>query len=898
MDNNTKESRKFWRVKTKAPSLSYIISHQLGISTLLAQLLINRGIYTVEQAREYLESGLASMHSPELLCDLPKAVERIKEAIRCKEKIMVYGDYDADGVTATALLVRTFHYLGVNVATYIPNRLAEGYGLHLDSLQKAVSEGITLLITVDCGISSVAEAKWAKDNKLDLIITDHHEPPAELPQAYAIINPKRRECRYPFKELAGVGVALKLAQALLGGYVNNSRGWQELLTFACIGTVADIVPLVGENRIIVKNGLSMLAKPENNGLQALLEVTGLNQKLFEAREVGYVLAPRLNAAGRMGEPDIALNLLLTDDKSEARQLADNLEKLNKLRQKIETEIFEEIRIILDTDKAAAEEQVIVLASPDWHVGVIGIVASRLVTVYNKPVILIAIENEEGKGSARSIPGFNIYQALSSCRSLLLNFGGHATAAGFSIEAGRIEEFRNRINDYAWQANNGEWVSPPLELDSLIDLEQVSEELINELNLLKPFGHLNPVPLFGCRQATIINYRSVGRDAAHLKLLLKCRDKTLEGIGFNLGAYADLLADFDKVDLAFIPDMNVYNGKTSIQIRIKELGTPAVFDTRDIKLQSSLSAGYRHLPTDTVTADWEALFIPEFVHRKLRSVLQGEFIREQICNTISWSIKAKDCRNLHNKPETLLSIVLKGEPSIVVTSYGYRTIELTDFLQLAEPSLAGRVAFCNGAMTEEARSKVIQAMADGAFSVLVTTPGVASGFVQQFSQAVIYDLPYEENDFVNSLKAVCPGGDLYLLYTAKDLLENVAALNNLAPDRNFLATVYTILRREQKKNDTVNCTVNYIYDCMNRAGCGLSNRKLLQVALNIFEELKLLTVEGYGANALWRLNPAPKNKKDLNEAKTYKYLHQLKDNTLEWMKRFHAQPINNEKFLLN
>jgi single-stranded-DNA-specific exonuclease len=344
MNNNTRENQKLWRVKATAPSLSYIISRQLGISTLLAQLLINRGIYTVEQARDYLESGLAGMHSPGLLCDLPKAVERIKEAIRCEERIMIYGDYDADGITATALLVRTFHYLGVNVATYIPNRLTEGYGLRLDALQKAVSEGVALLITVDCGISSITEAKWAKENELDLIITDHHEPPAELPQAYAVINPKRQDCRYPFKKLAG--------------------------------------------------------------LRALFEATELKHKLLGAREIGYVLAPRLNAAGRMGDPGIALNLLLTDNMSEAMQLANQLENLNRLRQKIETEIFEEIKTMLDTNKAAAGDQVIVLASPDWHIGVIGIVASRLVTLYNKPVLLIAIDNEEGKGSARSIPGLD------------------------------------------------------------------------------------------------------------------------------------------------------------------------------------------------------------------------------------------------------------------------------------------------------------------------------------------------------------------------------------------------------------------------------------------------------------------------------------------------------------
>jgi single-stranded-DNA-specific exonuclease len=352
MNNNTRENQKLWRVKATAPSLSYIISRQLGISTLLAQLLINRGIYTVEQARDYLESGLAGMHSPGLLCDLPKAVERIKEAIRCEERIMIYGDYDADGITATALLVRTFHYLGVNVATYIPNRLTEGYGLRLDALQKAVSEGVALLITVDCGISSITEAKWAKENELDLIITDHHEPPAELPQAYAVINPKRQDCRYPFKKLAGVGVALKLAQALLGESVNDSKRWQELLGFACIGTVADIVPLQGENRIIVKNGLNMLVKPENTGLRALFEATELKHKLLGAREIGYVLAPRLNAAGRMGDPGIALNLLLTDNMSEAMQLANQLENLNRLRQKIETEIFEEIKTMLDTNKAA------------------------------------------------------------------------------------------------------------------------------------------------------------------------------------------------------------------------------------------------------------------------------------------------------------------------------------------------------------------------------------------------------------------------------------------------------------------------------------------------------------------------------------------------------------------
>lgn len=890
MNNITRNNQKIWRVKASAPALCQIFARKLGISPLTAQLLVNRGIYTVEHARDYLGCELTRLHRPELLCDMPKAVARIIESVRRRDKILIYGDYDVDGITATALMVRVFKRLGVDVDYHIPNRLTEGYGLRLEVLKEAALNGTNLVITVDCGISSIEEALWARLNRLDLIITDHHEPGVELPQAFAVVNPKRPDCKYPFKELAGVGVALKLAQALLEDAGMDSLAWQEYLDLACLGTIADIVPVQGENRIIVKHGLNRLASTENAGLQALIEVSELAKGVLGPRAIGFGLAPRLNAAGRMNSPEPAIKLLLTDNEAEARELAAGLNRLNQERQKVETEVFEEINTMLEENPALAEDRVMVIASTGWHVGVIGIVASRLVNIYARPVLLITLKDGEGKGSARSVPGFNLHQALTHCQSLLVSYGGHAAAAGFSIEEGKIEDFRRELNLYAEEVLHDEETPALVELDGFINMDQVTEQLVRELDLLRPFGNQNPGPLLGCRQATVLKCRGVGRSAAHLKMLLKSHNLTFDGIGFNLGAYAEVLATAEEVDLAFVPGVNEYNGRSSIQLEVKELGMPAFLETAGAKEEDVLH-GMGYLPTERITGKLEDLFMPEYIILKLRRLLQNSDMRGQSERITGVPFKLEDWRGLDDRPGALVKIISSGKPAVVITSYGYRTIELVHFLQLAAPFLTGRIAFCHSLSQKVEKDRIARWFRDGSISTIVTTPAVAGELKLQAETAVIYDLPYDHADFCCGVNAVCPDGTLYLLFNLPDLKENKEELGDLTPDWKCLASLYTILRREHQKGNLANCTAQFITGRMQAAGYQCIQDDMLLVCLGILEELKLLRVLGTGQKGWLELCPPPDRKRELMEAKTYRYLHRLKDNALSWMEKLLDAPLS-------
>ncbi|HBC92075.1 MAG TPA: single-stranded-DNA-specific exonuclease RecJ, partial [Pelotomaculum sp.] len=681
------------------------------------------------------------------------------------------------------------------------------------------------------------------------------------------MNPKRPDCKYPYKDLAGVGVALKLAQALLEEAGMDNLVWQEYLDLACLGTIADIVPLQGENRIIVKHGLPRLARTKNAGLQALIAVSELAKEEMGPRQVAFGLAPRLNAAGRVKSPDPALKLLLADNTAEAWTLAAELNRLNQERQKIESEVFEEIKKMLDEHPETAEDRVLVLASPGWHVGVIGIVASRLVNIYTRPVLLIALQDGEGKGSARSVPGFHMHQALSHCQALLLSYGGHASAAGFSIEEDRIEDFRRELNLYAGETLHNEDTNVLVELDGFINMEQVSEKLVNELDLLRPIGHHNPGPLLGCRQATVLKCRGVGRGAAHLKMLLQSQNATFDGIGFNLGAYAEVLATAEEVDLAFVPGMNEYNGRSSIQLEVKELGMPAVLETAEA-IQTSFLRKMDSVPTE--------LFIPEFVLLQLRYVLQNAEMPGQVDKITGAPLKLEDWRGLDDRPGALAGIALRGEPTVVITSCAYRTIELAHFLQLAVPSLAGRVAFCHSSSQEAEKDGIVQCFSDGTISTIVTTPAMAGDLAQHAVQTIIYDLPYAHEAFCRGVNTVRPGGSLYLFFSPDDLQENREALGNLAPDREFLASLYRILRREHNKENLGNCTVEFIIGRMRAAGYQWVHHDMVRVCLGILEELELLTVKGRGQGGRLELYPPPRHKRELMEAKTYRYLHRLKD----------------------
>lgn len=544
----------------------------LGLSSAVAEILIQRGIDQVEEAVEFLRPSRLSLVSPFRFQHMERAIKRLQQAYTFQEKILVYGDYDVDGVTSVTLLYRVLTDLGFQAVVYIPHRLEEGYGLNCDAIKKAHTAGVKVIITVDCGITAVEEVAYAQGLGIDTIITDHHEPLQVLPQALAIIDPKADES-YPFRELAGVGVAFKVAQALFAHFRHNDLPWQaeeELLDLVALGTIADVVPLIGENRILVKAGLKQMEQTVHTGLRALLEVTGLSGKEVRAGQVAYILAPRINAVGRMASPRAGLELLLTGNAEKAADLARRLNQENQVRQDTEKQILAEAIAQLEKEPLP---RVIVLSSPHWHHGVIGIVASRLVERYYRPVFLISEDGEEGKGSARGIPGYHVLEQLTRQKQYLLKFGGHRQAAGFSLMKEQISGFRNALNQAAEEFPDSLY-RPSLRIDSQVSLNELEESLVTELEQMAPFGFGNPGPALAAFDVPLASVSSMGRENQHLKFRLGSQGEW-EGIYYRQGSRLASFQGLSHLDVAFSLELNEFRGERKIQLVIEEAQAKAL-----------------------------------------------------------------------------------------------------------------------------------------------------------------------------------------------------------------------------------------------------------------------------------------------------------------------------------
>lgn len=561
---------------------------ELKITPLVASLLVNRGFDSPMEAKSFLFDQDQMFHDPFSLLGMDKAVSRIQEAINHHEPILIFGDYDADGVTSTSVMMITLRQLGANVQFYIPNRFTEGYGPNEQAFKYAAENGIKLIITVDTGIAAIHEAGIARELGVDLIITDHHEPGPELPDCLAIIHPKLEEGNYPFGDLAGVGVALKLAHALLGEIPNH------LLELAAIGTIADLVPLVGENRLIVKRGLSLLRRTENEGLRALLKVAGADASNIDEETVGFLIGPRLNAAGRLESADIAAELLLTSDSIEAETIAEEIEELNKQRQGIVSEITEEAIKEVEEHFPIEENAVIVVGKEGWNAGVIGIVASKLVDRFYRPTIVLSYDEEKGlaKGSARSIVGFDLFKNLSTCRDILPHFGGHPMAAGMTLKIDDVAELRTRLNSLAAGQLTEEDFIPVTKLDSEVEVSEVDLASIEEMQMLAPFGMRNPKPRVMINGATISQMKKIGGDGTHLKLLLGDKDgSTLDGIGFGLGHLVDEMSSSSKLSVIGELAINEWNNTRKPQIFLQDIAVKEwqLFDYRGLTKVDKLGA---------------------------------------------------------------------------------------------------------------------------------------------------------------------------------------------------------------------------------------------------------------------------------------------------------------------
>ena len=543
------------------------IQEKFKINKLIAKILVNRGI-TIENADVFLNPTRHDFHNPFEMPDMEKAVNRIIYAIENKEKVLIYGDYDVDGITSTTILKQFLNERGLDVGTYIPNRLEEGYGLNCDAIKKIAEENYKLIITVDCGITSIKEVNLAKQNGLDVIITDHHEPGEELPSAIAVVDCKRKDNKYAFKELAGVGVTFKLIQAICISLNLKEEDYLKYLDIVSIGTISDIVPLVDENRVITSLGLKLVRCTKNIGLQAILNETGYSK--IDSTTISFGVAPRINACGRMGLEKKALDLLLEKNKDKAVILAKEINSYNNQRQLEEKKIFEEANAKIKINKLENEDA-IVLGGKNWHTGVIGIVSSKITENYYKPSILISFKDDEeiGKGSGRSIEGLDLHLALTKCKDLLNSFGGHSMAVGLSVSQKKFKEFKEKFLKIVKESDVSKKV-PIVQIESNISIDEINMEIVKSISLLEPFGEANKMPIFAFKNLKIDSIRSLS-EGKHLKLHLRSNKNTyINAIGFNLGEYVEEYKIGDKVDLAGNLEINMFNGMEAIQINIKDI----------------------------------------------------------------------------------------------------------------------------------------------------------------------------------------------------------------------------------------------------------------------------------------------------------------------------------------
>ena len=541
------------------------ISQKFNLPEFIAKILVNRNIIGDKKIKVFLDPTRNDFYNPYLLNDMEKAVNRIIEAINNKQKIIIYGDYDVDGITSITVLKKFIQDRGIEIGYYIPDRLNEGYGLNKEAVKKIANEKYELMITVDCGITALEDVKYANSLGMDVIVTDHHEPLDIIPEALAVVNPKRKDSTYPFKNLAGVGVVFKLIQAISQKMELPEKEYLKYLDLVCIGTISDIVPLVDENRVIAKLGLKLVCVTKNIGLREL--INSIRFKKIDSNAVSFGIAPRINACGRMGHAEEAIKLFLTENLVEAGDIADNLNKYNVTRQSIERKIYDEALEKIEKNNMNLENSII-LGGENWHHGVIGIVASKITETFNKPSILICFDGEEGKGSGRSIVGFDLHEALCKSSEYLEKYGGHEMAVGLSLKRSNFDSFKEKFQEIVEESDIKDIV-PIIKIDDEIDLKNVTMDMVREIDKLQPFGEENKVPIFLFRNLKIDSIRAIS-DGKHLKLSLKYSNGWIDAIGFNMGELVEQYTIEDKVDVVGFLEINSYNNIEKLQINIKDM----------------------------------------------------------------------------------------------------------------------------------------------------------------------------------------------------------------------------------------------------------------------------------------------------------------------------------------
>ena len=545
------------------------LQNKMNISPVLSQLLLERNLDNPEKIHLFLNPSLKNLHDPYLMRDMEKAVARITSALRDGENILIYGDYDVDGITGVSVLYEALFKLGGKVSFYIPNRITDGYGLSLDGVDQAESKNVSLILTVDCGITAVEEVELAKSKNIDVIICDHHEPAEVIPKAYAVLDPKQKDCLYPFKELAGVGVAFKMLQALYDSLGYSLSDLKQFLDLVAIGTAADIVPMLNENRILVKHGLEIINNKPRNGIFALLESSSLLGRELDVSLIIFVLAPRLNAVGRMSNAKKAVHLLTSSSLQQSRNIARILESENKKRRDIDETTCREAIALAEEQIDKNDAKILVLAKEGWHPGVIGIVASRIMEKFNRPTILISLRDGMGKGSARSTSNFDIYSALKGVENVLENFGGHKYAAGLTVNEKNVDFLRQEMQKITEEYISKEDLVHTLEIQSEISLKELDASFLKWLKMFAPYGPQNMRPVFVSRDLEVVgDINVVGNN--HLKFKVRSDGIVIDAIAFNFADVRDKMKpNRQHIDTAYVIEENTWNGRTTIQMRIKD-----------------------------------------------------------------------------------------------------------------------------------------------------------------------------------------------------------------------------------------------------------------------------------------------------------------------------------------
>lgn len=833
--------KKTWKFMPENNILKEELSTNLGISDVIAQVLVNRGIIDKSTAKDFLFGGQENLNDPYLLKNMEKAIARIVKAITAKQKISVYGDYDVDGITSSALLYKVLKELGGIVEYYIPDRQHEGYGLNSTALTMLVASGTELLITVDCGISATKEVNDIA-KKLDIIITDHHEPPDVLPMAYAIINPKQKDCPYPEKNLAGVGVAFKLSQALSQYYYGHDTQFSAYLDIVAIGTVADIVSLTGENRTLVKLGICEIANTKNIGLKALIEICRIDPTKIDTGKIGFAIAPRLNAAGRISRADFGVELLITDSIDRAEELASYLENENSQRQNVE----KEIQVAAEAVVAGLDlsiTKVLVVFGEGWHPGVIGIVASRLVEKYYRPVVMISIKDGIGKASCRSIPAFDIYAALNQCSDLLLQFGGHRQAAGFSVLPDHIDELRVRLNHIANTTLTQSDYVPVLMIDSLVSLDEINTGFLEQLGCLEPYGMGNHSPIFACKDVEVKDIRTIGQDAQHLKLKVSKKNITNEVVAWKMGGLAESIQFKENVDLAFFPEINEWQGQQKIQLR--------AYDVRKIEITEleklyALHSNRHHSSLEDCYLDSSQLLSDQ--------ELQKNYI-------------VKDHRNSEDKFKYLLDIVRSQEKALIFVNTPQESFELARKLRHCLGAYKDQIGFYHSGLGSEWQEKVENWLKEDILTVVCTTLfSKKISTIDNIRHILIYSLPFNMQSFIQQCSLIgCDRNNSYihLLFNQEDLKDNQLLLQELRPDRLIVGQIYVVLKycEDTVMDSEVVATAWKKYQVV-------ISESSVSAAITILEELKLIQCELVDSKRRIVILPAPKEKLEIEQSYTF------------------------------